>query len=222
MYHRTLGRHAPVLLRTALVLLIGTLVAVGLSTVTLWPIAAVAGWDCAAVAFLAAVWPLVLKTSAEETRRMATRQDDTRAVGVLLLLGVCVASLAGGGFALYLAGHRAGSMRLLLVFMAAGTVILSWLVLNTIYTLRYADLYYSSGPGEGVDFEEGTAPGAHGADYRDFAYLAFTIGMTYQVSDTTLRSKPFRRTVLRHALLSYLFGVVIVAGAINLIAGLLR
>ena len=58
--------------------------------------------------------------------------------------------------------------------------------------------------------------------YRDFAYVAFTIGMTYQVSDTTVRDPRIRRTVLAHAALSYLFGVVIIGGAVNLIAGLVR
>ena len=58
--------------------------------------------------------------------------------------------------------------------------------------------------------------------YRDFAYVAFTIGMTYQVSDTTLRNPQIRRTVLAHAILSYVFGVVIVAGSVNLISGLFR
>jgi hypothetical protein len=54
------------------------------------------------------------------------------------------------------------------------------------------------------------------------AYVAFTIGMTYQVSDTTVRDPRIRRAVLSHALLSYLFGVVIIGGSVNLIAGLLR
>jgi uncharacterized membrane protein len=58
--------------------------------------------------------------------------------------------------------------------------------------------------------------------YRDFAYVAFTIGMTYQVSDTTLRDPRIRRTVLAHATLSYVFGAVIVAGTVNLISGLFR
>jgi len=72
---------------------------------------------------------------------------------------------------------------------------------------------------DGIDFGTG-APQL--PSYRDFAYVAFTIGMTYQVSDTTLRDPLIRRTVLPHALLAYLFGVVIVAGAINLVAGLIR
>jgi len=82
-----------------------------------------------------------------------------------------------------------------------------------VYTLRYADLYYQHEGG--LDFNQTEEP-----DYRDFAYLAFTIGMTYQVSDTNLRLKAVRRTALRHALLSYLFGAVIIAMTINIVASL--
>jgi len=85
--------------------------------------------------------------------------------------------------------------------------------------LRYADQHYRSKPG-GIAF--GTEDDHEHPSYRDFAYVAFTIGMTYQVSDTTLRDPRIRRTVLAHALLSYVFGVVIVAGSVNLISGLFR
>lgn len=64
--------------------------------------------------------------------------------------------------------------------------------------------------------------GRGGGSYRDFAYIAFTIGMSYQVSDTDVRNPRIRSTVLWHALLSYLFGVVIVGDSVNLIAGLIR
>ena len=68
----------------------------------------------------------------------------------------------------------------------------------------------------------GTEDGQQHPGYRDFAYVAFTIGMTYQVSDTALRDPQIRRTVLTHAILSYVFGVVIVGGSVNLISGLFR
>jgi uncharacterized membrane protein len=82
--------------------------------------------------------------------------------------------------------------------------------------LRYAHLHFES-PARGVEFlsAESAPP-----TYADFAYLSFTIGMTYQVSDTALRDGRMRRSVLTHSMLSYLFGVVIVAGTINLISGL--
>ena len=80
---------------------------------------------------------------------------------------------------------------------------------------RYADLYYTQDGG--IDFNGDDVP-----DYRDFAYLAFTIGMTYQVSDTNLQTKAVRRTALRHALLSYLFGTAIIAVMINVVASIAR
>ena len=152
------------------------------------------------------------------TRLLATREDETRGSSALMLLGACVASLLGVGYALALAGHGSGSLRVLLIAAAVLTVGLSWTVLNTVYTLHYTHLYYGAAA-EGIEFDE---VNPRTPDYRDFAYIAFTIGMTYQVSDTTLRHPRIRRTVLGHAMLSYLFGVVIVAGSVNLVSGLVR
>ena len=81
--------------------------------------------------------------------------------------------------------------------------------------LRYASLYHSNGGG--ISF-----PGTDMPDYGDFAYLALTIGMTYQVSDTALKDRTIRRTALRHALLSFVFGTGILAVTINVVAGLFR
>jgi uncharacterized membrane protein len=97
--------------------------------------------------------------------------------------------------------------------------VLSWTVVNTVFTLRYADLHFGSRR-PGIAFDDSDGP--DGPTYRDFAYVAFTIGMCYEVSDTTVRNRRIRRTVLSHALLSYLFGAAIVGGSVNLIAGLIR
>jgi uncharacterized membrane protein len=118
-------------------------------------------------------------------------------------------------------------MRRAITVLIAGLIVavvflpfITWgAVINTVYTLRYADQHFRSKPG-GIAF--GTEDGQQHPGYRDFAYVAFTIGMCYQVSDTTLRDPQIRRTVLAHAILSYVFGVVIVAGSVNLISGLFR
>jgi uncharacterized membrane protein len=102
----------------------------------------------------------------------------------------------------------------LLVGLGVASIVLAWSVVHTVFILRYAKLYYEGEPG-GVDFNEENPP-----CYTDFAYLALTIGMTFQVSDTNLKSRDIRRTALRHALLSYVFGALIIATTINLIAGL--
>lgn len=136
-----------------------------------------------------------------------------------LLLGASVASLLGVGFALTLAGRASGTLQVLLIGFAVLTVVLSWTVVNTVFTLRYADLHFESRD-RGIAFDDSDEPA--GPTYRDFAYVAFTIGMCYQVSDTAIRDRRIRRTVLSHALLSYMFGAAIVGGSVNLIAGLIR
>ena len=123
------------------------------------------------------------------------------------------------GYTLHLAARENGASRALLIGVAVLTVVLSWTVINTVYTMRYADQHFRSKQG-GIAF--GTDQDQQVPGYRDFAYVAFTIGMTYQVSDTTMRDPRVRRTVLAHATVSYVFGVVIVAGSVNLISGLFR
>jgi uncharacterized membrane protein len=219
LYHRWLGWHAPALRRAVIVAAIGLIVALALLRFVTWELAVVAGWDATALTFLASIWPIIIRADSSRAEKLAMREDETRGSATALLLGASVASLMGVGFALVIAGRESGRLRVLLIGVAVLTVALSWTVVNTVYTLRYADLHFRSAA-LGIAF--GDSAGQERPTYRDFAYVAFTIGMTYQVSDTTVRDPRIRRTVLSHALLSYLFGVVIVGGSVNLIAGLLR
>jgi uncharacterized membrane protein len=219
LYHRWLGWHALAMRRAATVAAIGLIVALVLAWFVTWGLAAVAGWDAAAVTFLAIVAPIVARADGARTKQLATREDETHGTATVMLIAASVASLLGAGFTLSLAGRDSGALRDLLIGVAVVTVMLSWTLVNTVYTLHYAHLHYDS-TAAGITF--GDPAGLEMPNYRDFAYVAFTIGMTYQVSDTTLRDPRIRRTVLSQALLAYLFGVVIVGGAVNFIAGLLR
>ena len=219
-YHRWLGWHAPALRRAVIVCALGVVMALALLPFVPWALAAVGGWDAAALGFLATVWPIIARATGAHVEQLARREDVTRATAAALLLGASAASLLGVGFALSLAGRTSDPQRTVLIAVAVLTVVLSWIVVNTVYTLRYAHLHFETAGG-GIDL--GQPAGADpGPTYRDFAYVAFTIGMTYQVSDTALRGGRLRRVVLTHAMVSYLFGVVIVGGAVSLIAGLVR
>ena len=218
-YHRWLGWHAPALRRTIIVGASGLIVAVALLWFLPWGIAVVTGWDVAALAFLLSVWPIIIRADGPHAAQLAKREDENRGSANVLLIAASVASLLGVGLALTLAGHESGAPQLLLIGFAVLTVVLSWTVVNTVFTLRYADLHFGSRD-PGIAFDDSDEPG--GPSYRDFAYVAFTIGMCYQVSDTTIRNRKIRRTVLSHALLSYMFGAAIVGGSVNLIAGLIR
>jgi len=180
-----------------------------------WQVAVLLGWDVMAATFLIWVWWTIRGSDSEETGTLAKTEDPSRALADLVLVSASVASLPGVGFALVKASSDAGAARDMITAVAVMTVALSWLLVHLAFTLRYADLYYAADGG--IDFHDDRAP-----DYGDFAYVAFTIGMTFQVSDTDLVSRPIRMTALRHALLSYLFGIAVIATTINAIASLLN
>ncbi|SCG48711.1 Uncharacterized membrane protein [Micromonospora echinaurantiaca] len=178
-------------------------------------VAALVGWDAAALSWLVLVWHKVWLLDAEETARLALREDPNRAVRDALLIVACIISLFAIGFVVTTA-HGAPTRAARNVYSALGvlSVLLSWLVVHTVFAARYARIYYT-GPVGGVNFNQPGPP-----CYSDFAYLAFTIGATFQVSDTNLTDMDMRRAVLRHSMLSYLFGAFIFAVTVNLVAGL--
>jgi uncharacterized membrane protein len=175
--------------------------------------APVVAWIATAATFLVWTWIVIGRMTATDTRAHATREDPTQPVTDIILLLASVASLAGVGY-LLLAESAKGADSEIAAAVGVGSVVAAWLLVHTVFTLRYAKLYYGETPG-GVDFNQDDPP-----SYADFAYLAFTLGMTYQVSDTDLQTRAIRSTALRHALLSYLLGAVILATIINMIAGL--
>jgi uncharacterized membrane protein len=201
-------------LRVASMLGIGVAAAVLVGLLGGWIYAPAAGWIAAAVSYTGWVWLRIGRMDHTATRLHATREDPSRAVADVLLVVASLASLGVVAFVLIRAATASGLERGVLASLAIASVALSWTVIHTLFTLRYASLYYAGEPG-GVDFNAGAAP-----DYGDFAYLSFTLGMTYQVSDTGLQSRAFRVTALRQGLLSYVFGAVILATTVNLVAGL--
>jgi uncharacterized membrane protein len=209
-----LGRRTTALVRVILCAVIGILIAIGFASFTPWEVSSLLAWDAAAAIFCAWVWVALRGADAATTQRIATREDDSRPAADAVLIAASIASLLGVGFALLQASNQTGTARTLTTAVAVATVALSWLAVQTVFVLRYAHLYYVEG---GFDFHDDKAP-----DYADFTYVAFTIGMTYQVSDTDLTSKRIRKSALRHALLSYVFGIAVIAITINVVASLLR
>jgi len=195
---------------------LGIVAAVALAFFCPWQLAVLVGWDVAAIFVAGSVWTFVAALDATDTQRVSTREDDSHAVVDLIMVMACLISLVGVIVGLAHARGHAGALSSFLTGDAVFTVFLSWFTVHTLFVLRYARLYYSENPG-GIDFPHTDAP-----DYMDFVYLAFTIGMTFQVSDTGIGQRSIRRTVIRHALLSYIFGTVIVGVAINVVGNLVR
>lgn len=174
-----------------------------------WQITALVGWIVAAGVFSAWILIGVARLDPADTERVAMREDDSRSAADVVLILASLFSLLGVVTALVGASRRNQSWT---AGIAVVSVAVAWLAVQLVFTLRYAHIYYSEG---GIDFNQEEKP-----DYRDFAYVAFTLGMTYQVSDTNVSSKRIRRTMTKHAILSYVFGVGVIATMVNVVVSL--
>jgi uncharacterized membrane protein len=184
-----------------------------------WQLAVLLAWDVAAVVVLVRAWAHVWQFPPDDTRAYATVEDNSRTLADLLLLVASSISLVGVAFAFVKANNSPSHEELMIKLVGIVTILLSWVVVHTILAFKYAHAYYRE-PIGGVNFK--SADRQPDPDYRDFAYLAFTVGMTYQVADTDLTQRKLRHLVLGHALLSFVFGAVILATMVNLIANLLN
>ncbi len=201
-----------VAVRILIAVALGAAVAVVVGHTVGWRFALV-GWIVAAGVYVTWTRLILRGMDADQTSRWVTREDPTRWVADAVVLTASIASLGGVGYVVA-AGAHTGTVALAAAIVGVLTVAASWFAVHTLFTVHYARLYYSGEPG-GINFHDPEPP-----CFRDFAYIAFTVGMTFQVSDTEICSKSIRSTVLRHALLSYLLGAVVLAVTINLIAGL--
>ena len=197
--------------RTAVSGAAGLLVGLGVAAASNWAYAGPVAWAVAAAVFLTWTWAQVTGMDAADTQAHAMTEDPGRQSTDVIIIAASVASL---GAVVFLLSQAGAGNRPLTAAIGLTSVGAAWIIVHTLYMLRYARLYYAP-PHGGIDFNQDEPPA-----YRDFAYIAFTLGMTYQVSDTALRNSTMRATVLRHTLLSYVLGAVILAATINLVVGL--
>ena len=185
-------------------------VAVGVLTgALLGVLAAIAG---AATIFVVAGWVVLWPMDAAATHRTVQRQDFRPVAQEIVIVAAAVGGLVGIVALLLLSGSGRGPAA---AAIAPGGVFMVWAALHLMYATRYAHLYYEVGGEGGIDFNSTARPA-----YRDFLYFSYNLGMTYQVSDTSVSSTTIRAVALRHCLLSYVFGTVILATTINLVAGI--
>lgn len=178
-------------------------------------------WDCFCMVMITLSWITFFHVPQKELCQQAQKQDESRSIiFIMVLLSVCI-SLVGIVVLMKNAdeslirkeAHRTVSLL---------GVALSWVLLHTVFTLRYAHLYYYEDDSTdadvhvcGLDFPKDETP-----DYLDFAYFAFVVGMTFQVSDVQVTTKKIRRVVLLHGLLSFVFNTTIVALTISIVSNL--
>lgn len=175
-------------------------------------VGALTAWAVASGVFAGWTWRALWPLGPRDVQAYATAEDPGTAVRDFVLVAIGAVSLGAVVLMLFHGKETSAPTFVLGMLSIAG----SWVVLHTVYALRYARLYYAT-PVGGLDFQQDAEP-----TYRDFAYLAFTVGMTFQVSDTDIRQPALRTTVLRHALVSFGYNTIVVAVTINAVAGLAR
>ena len=208
------------MVRISVALVLGAAAAILVGTVRgEWHYSFAVGWIVAAGVYLVWTWMLLFGMDGDETAAHVRkrREDGTPLVSHVVVLIASAAGLAGVGY--LLAATDDGQRRIGEALVGILSVIASWFAIHTTFTLRYAMLFYTEPrhdlDAEAIDYHQARQP-----CYKDFAYLAFTVGMTYQVSDTDLGSARIRGSVLGHALVSFLLGAVVLASTINLVLAL--
>lgn len=210
---KTLGNRLapPRFIAFALLLPVGAGLWAWLNPVAPWQDALAMGFDLAAAVFLLSLLPLLRHLPVAEMRRHADENDANRTLIVVVstLLALVVMAAISGELAAASAGDGLAMGKLLV------TLVLAWLFANSVYALHYAHSYYfgSEAKGDhrgGIEF-----PGTPNPDYSDFAYFAFTVGMTFQTSDVQITASAVRRLVLVQSLASFVFNIGVIAFTIN-------
>jgi uncharacterized membrane protein len=176
--------------------------------------------DIFAISLVVLTWITFIATSPKEILEQARRQDDYSVViSFIVLIAACISMLAV--IMLLFTKKEGMSAKIWQLPIAMGCMLFSWFIVHTIFTSRYANLYYSDHKTKtdtyagGLDF-----PAENEPDFVDFAYFSFTIGMTVQVSDVEVSSRKIRRLVMWHSLISFGYNATIIALVVNIIGGL--
>jgi uncharacterized membrane protein len=182
------------------------------------------GWNVGAAIFVVTTGWLFLRAGEAEVSKSAHREDESRLTLTFIVLGAVGASLAAALFALHgsktLTNAPVGERSWVLALSAA-TLVLSWMVVQSLFVLHYAHRYFGDSDRNGTIDGGVTFPGEPPKTYRDFIYVAVCVGATCQVSDFSITTSKFRGLVTLHAIFAFCFNTMILALGINIIAGLL-
>lgn len=174
----------------------------------------VMSWDIGALCYLGFALSIVMRFSLARARSRAADQDEGATL-ILILTVIAVAVSLGAVISLLgSAKNFPGAKQPLLLTLAVGTTLISWLLIHTMFALHYAHEYYGGedvGRGGGLKFPSDPQP-----DYWDFVYFSFVIGMTFQVSDVQVTNRRVRRLVVAHGVVSFFFSVTIIALMVNI------
>jgi uncharacterized membrane protein len=180
-----------------------------------WRDSAAMAFDFAAAVFLAALTPLLRDSTAATMRRHAGENDANR------LMVLIVTSLLTVAIMVAISGELPGAQHggIVAMLKLVVTLMLIWLFANSVYALHYAHAFYMRDPKTGGDRAGIEFPGTKTPTYSDFCYFAFTLGMTFQTSDTDITAPAIRQVALLHSFAAFVFNIGVIAFTINVLGG---
>jgi uncharacterized membrane protein len=180
-------------------------------------------WDTFALTAVVLAWMILCTKDPYEVRRNARLQDASMTFLFVLVVTAATVSLLAVGFVLVYAKSQSAGRVAGYVGVSVSAVIFSWVLVHTLFALRYAHLFYGNAHEKERHHALGGLlfPGRDSPDYLDFAYFSFVVGMTCQVSDVQISSRKLRRLAMVHGMISFCFNTAILAMFVNIVAGLL-
>jgi uncharacterized membrane protein len=185
------------------------------------PLRLTTSWTAFAIILLFLAWAVILAGDPAAARRSATLQDAGLTAIFVIVIAGAVGSLTAVGALLFGARASTESTFISEGYIAVVAVTMSWLLVHTMFALRYAHIYHGSGERPGGVHGGLLFPGGHLPDFLDFAYFSFVVGMTSQVSDIQISSRRLRRLTLVHSVISFVFNTIILALTINIVASVM-
>jgi uncharacterized membrane protein len=186
-----------------------------------WHTRLVASWDLGTLAYLGLAWALIAQADARVTREHALSEDQSGIFIFLFVVGAACASIVAIGFVVGTIRDLPFWARTWHLALTIAALVSSWLLIQTVFAFRYAHRYYAGPHGEPAPTAPLIFPGAREPDYMDFAYCAFVVGMTSQVSDVAVASRSMRHLTLIHGILAFVFNIAVLALSINIIASVI-
>jgi len=178
-------------------------------------------WNVGAMTYLGLAWTTVSRADPLMTRVRAQSHDQNGYVIFVLVLTAASASFVAIGFLVGDLRSLPFEQRLIHLTLSITALLLSWLLIQTLFAFHYARWYYSREEGSTTHRGGLRFPGDRDPDYLDFAYYAFVVGMTSQVSDVLVMTRQMRRLTLVHGVLAFIFNIAILAMSINIIGGVI-
>lgn len=189
-----------------------------------WPTVSLITWMAFALAVIIMDWIIILNAHPKEIRKIAKLQDSSRFFIFLFVIASSVISLSAIMFLLKSTKGHSDANITGHILLAMGSVVVSWWLVHTLFTMRYAHMYYDEDTDDGEKTEVGGLefPGkTTEPDYLDFVYFSFVVGMTFQVSDVEISDRGIRRLAWVHGLVSFAFNTAIVALSINIVSSMI-